>query len=70
MMDPPDGELKRREEKKREAHWDPAARWRAIQDMIAWAEKQATVRRNTPERCLEPSFGIQRRLTNDGSTHR
>ena len=46
-------ELKRREEQKREAAWDPAERWRAIQEMITWAESQATVRRNTPERCLE-----------------
>jgi uncharacterized protein (UPF0548 family) len=26
---------------------------RAIQEMIAWAESQATVRRNTREKCLE-----------------
>ena len=31
----------------------PAERWRIIQKMIAWADSQATVRRNTRERCLE-----------------
>ena len=53
MIEPPDNELKRFEERKREAHWDPAERWRIIQEMIAWADSQATVRRNTRERCLE-----------------
>ncbi len=46
-------DLKRREEAKREALWDAAQRWRVIQEMITWAESQATVRRNTPEKCLE-----------------
>jgi hypothetical protein len=45
-------DLKRREEAKRDANWDPAARWQAIQATLAWAEQQATVRRNTPEACL------------------
>ena len=45
--------LKRAEEQKREAHWDPAERWRVIQATIAWADSQATVRRNTRQRCLE-----------------
>jgi hypothetical protein len=45
--------LKRAEEQKREAHWDPAERWRVLQETITWAESQATVRRNTPRRCLE-----------------
>ncbi len=44
---------KRLEEEKREAQWDPAERWRIIQEMIVWADAQATVRRNTPKRCLE-----------------
>jgi len=46
-------ELKRREEEKRERCWDPVQRWRAIQEMITWAESLPTVRRNTPARCLE-----------------
>jgi hypothetical protein len=52
-IEPPHDDLKRREESKREAHWDPVERWRVIQEMIVWAESQATVRRNTPARCLE-----------------
>lgn len=46
-------DLKRSEELKREANWDRAERWRVLQATITWAESQATVRRNTPERCLE-----------------
>ncbi len=46
-------DLKRSEERKREAHWDAARRWRVLQETITWAESQATVRRNTPRRCLE-----------------
>ncbi len=46
-------DLKRREEEKRDANWDSAQRWRVLQETITWAESQATVRRNTPERCLE-----------------
>ena len=53
MAAPSDSELKQFEEQKREAHWDPAERWRIIQEMIVWADAQATVRRNTPKRCLE-----------------
>ncbi|MEN6405482.1 MAG: hypothetical protein ABFC77_03320 [Thermoguttaceae bacterium] len=53
LTDSPDNRLKQYEEQKREAHWDPVQRWRAIQDMIAWADAQATVRRNTRQRCLE-----------------
>jgi hypothetical protein len=53
MIDPPNSELMQREEQKREAHWDPAERWRVIQEMIVWAESQARGRRNTPARCLE-----------------
>jgi hypothetical protein len=46
-------DLKRCEEQKREANWHPLQRWRVLQATIAWAESQATVRRNTPQRCLE-----------------
>jgi len=46
-------EVKRREEEKRERAWDPLQRWQVLQETIAWAESQATVRRNTPARCLE-----------------
>jgi hypothetical protein len=46
-------ELKRREEQKRERCWDPAERWRIIQEMITYVESLPSVRRNTPARCLE-----------------
>ena len=46
-------ELKRSEERKREANWNAAQRWRVLQDTITWAESQAVVRRNTPQKCLE-----------------
>ncbi|NQU20779.1 MAG: hypothetical protein HQ567_05810 [Candidatus Nealsonbacteria bacterium] len=53
MSDTFDDDLKRFEEQKREANCDPAERWRVLQETITWAEAQATVRRNTRERCLE-----------------
>jgi hypothetical protein len=53
MIPPPDSDLVRYEEQKREAHWDPAQRWLVIQEMIAWADAQATGGRNTRARCLE-----------------
>jgi hypothetical protein len=40
------------EEAKRRRNWDSSMRWKALQEMIAWAESQATVRRNTKEACL------------------
>ena len=52
MSSPPVDDLKRSEEQKREAHWDPAERWRVLQETITWAEAQATVQR-TPQWCLE-----------------
>ncbi len=39
-------ELKRLEEAKRDRCWEPAARWKALQETIAWAERQSSVRRN------------------------
>ena len=40
-------ELKKAEEERRERNWDPAQRWKALQETITWAEAQSTVRRNT-----------------------
>lgn len=40
------------EEAKRDRNWDAAERWKVLQRTIAWAERQATVRRNTPAACL------------------
>jgi hypothetical protein len=58
--------LKAREEQRREAAWDPAERWRILQEAIAWAESQATVRRNTPESCLELEKAKLKRLAEHG----
>lgn len=46
------GELKQIEEAKRERNWDPALRWKVIQETITWADQQATAGRNTPAACL------------------
>jgi hypothetical protein len=53
MTDEDFRELLRREEEKRQRCWDPAERWRVLQEMIVWADAQAQVSRNTPARCLE-----------------
>lgn len=45
-------DLKQEEEKKRERCWDPAERWKVIQQTITWAEQQADVPRNSPAACL------------------
>jgi hypothetical protein len=47
----PDG-LAAAEHARREAAWNPLARWLALQRTIGWAAAQATVRRNTPAACL------------------
>ena len=44
--------LKRREERKREACWDPVVRWRVLQETITWAEAQCRHPRNSPSRRL------------------
>ena len=48
-----ENELKRFEEEKRDAAWDPVERWRMILRAITWAESLPNVRRNTPQRCHE-----------------
>ena len=57
-MTNPLNDLIEREAAKRERNWDPKLRWKVLQEMITWAESQATVRRNTPAACL----ANQRRL--------
>ncbi|MHC4405967.1 MAG: hypothetical protein ACYTG0_40520 [Planctomycetota bacterium] len=52
MTETPGDDLKRLEQRKREANCNPAARWRVLQETITWAESQATVGRNTPQKCL------------------
>jgi len=39
----------RAEEEKRERHWDPGVRWRILQETIAWAADQSSVKRNSIE---------------------
>ena len=51
-MTDPLSDLIAEEEAKRHRNWDPQLRWQVIQDTIAWAEAQQTVRRNTPQACL------------------
>ena len=53
MTEPAVDDLKPLEERRREAAWDPAQRWRILQQTITWAESQVTVRRNTPQVCLQ-----------------
>ena len=55
------------EHRKREANWDPALRWKVIQDTITWAEAQAAVPRNSRQRCLEAQKILLARLE-DGET--
>jgi len=45
-------ELKRREEEKRDRMYDPALRWKHIQETITWAEANLPphLRRNVPRR--------------------
>ena len=45
-------DLLQSEERKRWRQWDAAERWRVILQTITWAERQATVQRNTPAACL------------------
>jgi hypothetical protein len=44
-------ELLQSEEAKRDRMWDPAERWRMIQEMIDWADAQKPVPRNSKEGC-------------------
>ena len=61
-----DNDIKKKQERLREAHWNPLARWKVIQDTITWAESQQTVLRNTRQACLQKqnrllqSFGKKR----------
>ncbi|MEI8371355.1 MAG: hypothetical protein WCJ35_00820 [Planctomycetota bacterium] len=46
-----DDGLKHREEAKREAATDPAARWEAVQEFMVWAASQSTAPKMTPAAC-------------------
>ena len=41
------------EERKREACWDPAVRWRVLQETISWVDSQQPMPRNSPRGCQE-----------------
>ena len=60
-----DHDLKRREEEKRERCWDPAERWRVIQEMMTYVESLPNVRRNTPARCLEIERALLARMKDE-----
>ena len=45
--------LKLEEELKRERNWDPAERWRVIQETITWADQQFDPPRNSKAGCLK-----------------
>jgi hypothetical protein len=45
-------DIKQAQEALREAQWNPAKRWKIIQETITWAEAQTTVQRNTRRACL------------------
>jgi hypothetical protein len=47
----PDADLKRREERKREAATDPIARRQALEEFTAWAAAQSTAPKMTPAAC-------------------
>ena len=53
------GEVKRREELKRERAWDPALRWKVLQETITWAEMQGAGR-NTPKAALAAQDRLRR----------
>jgi hypothetical protein len=54
-------DLKKAEELKRERNWNPAMRWRVLQDTIAWVEAQRAARRNDPaERRREETARLRR----------
>jgi hypothetical protein len=57
--------LVKKEERRRDACWAPADRWRAIQETIAWADAQQKIPRNSKAACLEH----QRRLLAVSSSH-
>ena len=47
----PDPELVRYEAAKRDRQLDPAARWRLVQEAIAWTDAQRPVSRASPAAC-------------------
>jgi hypothetical protein len=60
------GELKKREEEKRERCWDPRARWRIIQESIRWVDSQQVVPRNSRQACLANQARLLRQFSSTG----
>ena len=58
-------QLKADEEQRRERNWDPAERWRILQETLSWAEAQATVRRNTKQSQLAKQKEKLARMSTD-----
>jgi hypothetical protein len=55
------------ESAKRLRNWDRAEQWRVLQQTITWAERQATVQRNSPAACLsEQQRKLSQMRTRDG----
>ena len=61
LLSPQLDDLAKREHDRRERAWSPAARWRAIQETIRWAEAQVGARRNTARACIEQERRRQQR---------
>jgi len=51
---------KQAEEARRNRHWDPVQRWKAILQTIAFAEAQQRVTRNSRQACLEQQARLNR----------
>jgi hypothetical protein len=45
-------ELLEREAAKRDRNWNPALRWKVLQETIAWVDAQAKIPRNSKAACL------------------
>jgi hypothetical protein len=60
-----ESQLKADEEQRRERNWDPAERWRVLQETLSWAEAQATVRRNTKQSQLAKQKEKLARMSTD-----
>jgi len=54
-----DSGLIQREEKKRDACWNPVERWSVLQQTIAWVDSQQSVPRNSKKGCLMRQAQLQ-----------
>jgi hypothetical protein len=56
-------ELKKSEEEKRDRCWNPRARWRVIEQTIAWVDSQQAIPRNSRQACLANQERLLRNLS-------